>query len=326
MVYGSATATRNWLYDHGWRKKTAIGKPVISVGNLTVGGTGKTPIAMYVAEFLQSRGLKPAIVSRGYGGEILGVEKVDVENYQASSRYGDEPVLMATHLSNVPVIVGPDRVLAAQKAAEVADVIVADDAFQHRRLVRNLDIVVVDSTQKQWALRSLPWGMARESWTGIGRAGLIILSKTNLADADQVDRWRQQLKEMTSAPVVEAGYKPDGLVDMTGRPWQKSMDSWLAVSGIGQPKPFQRLLIDELKLNVERHYWYRDHHAFTEQDIADLANKLDPNMGIVITEKDAVKWRRSGHSVLDRVAIAKIKLSWPKGKEELDRALVAATS
>lgn len=323
VLYGSATAVRNWLYDNNIYKTEGIGKPVISIGNLTVGGTGKTPLAMAIAELILAQGKKPAIVSRGYGGELIGVEQVDIDHHSASSHFGDEPVLMAIRLRNVPVVVGADRVAAAIQAARSSDVVIADDAFQHRRLRRNLDIVVIDASQKLSTLLSLPWGNARESWSGLSRANLVVLSKVNLADGNLVERWRRKLAKLPNLPVVEAVYIADGLSDINGQPWIKPMKSWMAVSGIGQPKPFQRLLIDEMKLSVTKHHWYRDHYAFTEQDIEELAKELSPNMGIVITEKDAVKWRRSRHPVLDRVAVARVKVGWPKGKEALDRALAA---
>ena len=326
LIYGGAMAWRNQLYDQGvWRAET-VNCPVISVGNLTVGGAGKTPVTMAVLEKLLSQNLKPAVVSRGYGRATSGVWQVDLVAPQAAAQFGDEPVLIKSRFHGVPVYVGEKKVKAARLAIaeNQLDVILADDAFQHRALARQLDVVVIDSTQGLGSLYPVPWGMAREKSCGLKRAGIVVLNKVNLSSPELLAKWRTWLSQnlRSTQKVVEAAYQTLPLQGLTG-PQALEAKEWLACAGVARPSSFLHLLRKELKLNITNEIWFRDHHLFTVKDLQKIETKLYSGQGIVITEKEAVKWRSLPSPLLERVAVVSLDLKWTSGEEELDRALTA---
>src|SRR5690606_23906728 len=151
---------RNLLYDKGVFSCTKVGVPIVSVGNITVGGTGKTPIVDHLIRWSVEKGLRPAAISRGYKGKFSGVKKVVPHS---GLYFGDEPMLLASRNTGVPIYVGADRVSVVQNILqrEQVNIVFADDAFQHRRLFRDLDIVVVDMFDEDRDFRTLPLGRGR---------------------------------------------------------------------------------------------------------------------------------------------------------------------
>ena len=185
FLYSQVMALRNLLYDRDVLPTFEVGIPIVSVGNLTLGGTGKTPLICELVAWALENKLHPGVVSRGYRGQVRGVELVTPNG--DPSYFGDEPVMIASRFANVPVYVGADRVAAVKKMIEhqKVDIIFADDAFQHRRLGRKADIVVVDCTEAISNYRVVPVGRARENVRGLDRADFIILNKVNLATPEQ---------------------------------------------------------------------------------------------------------------------------------------------
>ena len=203
LAFAGVAKLRSLLYAQNILPSYDLTVPVVSVGNLTAGGTGKTPVIEALARGLTARGRHPAIVSRGYGGSEVGPARVPAAEDSAASaaHFGDEPTWLARKLASTPVIVGRDRVAAGRWATANCNVdcILADDAFQHRRLRRRYDVVVIDATEPLWHYFPLPMGRAREPLAAIGRARAIVLNKVNLIDAEALAVLRKSLQKVAAS-------------------------------------------------------------------------------------------------------------------------------
>ena len=183
VPYGWAVAVRNGLFDRGWKSIERAGVPVVSVGNLTVGGTGKTPCVEYIASRLRQWDRRVAILSRGYGSE---------------HGPNDEALVLEENLPDVPHLQGPDRVALARIAIEEleSEVLVLDDGFQHRRLARDLDVVLIDATQPWGFGYLLPRGLLRESPRGLRRAGAVVLTRCDQVDAAALAKLKGEVAKL----------------------------------------------------------------------------------------------------------------------------------
>lgn len=272
-LYGSVVSARNELYDRGTLRARDATIPVVSVGNLSVGGTGKTPVSAYVVGELLAMGHRPAVVMRGYGE--------------------DEVHLHARMNPGIPVITGADRVTGIRSAvAAGADVVVLDDGFQHRRAHRDLDIVLVSAEQWRADLRMLPAGPLREPLRSLGRADLVIVTQKSATDVE-ARAVVSAIKALptTSSTVVVAWLAPRAIVSASGRasiPLEAiAGERVLAVAGIGDPMSFFAQLRQLGALVTERRF--RDHHAYTLGDAERLASESLGHKYVVSTEKDTVK-------------------------------------
>jgi tetraacyldisaccharide 4'-kinase len=313
VPYGLAVRLRNYLYDRGWKRVERAPVPVVSVGNLSVGGTGKTPCVEYVASFYRRLDRRVAILSRGYGGG-------DGRN--------DEALLLEDNLPDVPHLQGPDRAELARTAVEELDseVLVLDDGFQHRRLARDLDVVLLDATAPWGYGGLLPRGLLREPPGSLRRAGLVVLTRCDQVGGDTRVSLREQVRRLApAAPVAEATHRPEGLVNgeraeeglalLRGRPLA-------AFCGVGNPASFRRTLAD-LGGDVRAFRVYPDHHAYTREDVAGLdawARGLSADAVLVTTQKDLVKLRltRLGERPLWAL---RVRLHFESGRDEFERRL-----
>ena len=269
-LYGAVVRLRRAAYRRGWLRVQRVGVPVIVVGNITVGGSGKTPLVIALVEHLCMRGWSPGVVSRGYGRRSRNQVVVDVHTDARDG--GDEPVLIARR-TGVPVVVDADRVAAAKRIVALGcDIVVADDGLQHERLRRDVEIEVVDETRRYGNGRLLPAGPLRE----FGRPGidLYVFHRTHHAEAE-----RASLGFVLKGDALHSG---DGRIE--------ALASWRgrrvhAVAGIGHPQRFFDGLRDN-GLDVVEHA-FPDHHAYAEKDLY-FAERLP----IVMTEKDWVKCER----------------------------------
>jgi tetraacyldisaccharide 4'-kinase len=313
-VFTTIVQTRLWLYRRGIFRHHTLGCQVISIGNLTVGGTGKTPIVEVFARTLQKSGRKVAILSRGYKsekpplidrllhtikkGESLQPPRVVSDGKRLlldSLTGGDEPYMLASNLPDVSVIVDKNRVKAGRYAIRHlgCDTLILDDGFQYLSLKHRLDIVLVDRTNPFGNRRTLPRGILREPVRNIRRAGFIFITKSY---GDGAVELRKQLREMNpTAEISECRHVARYLQDVyTGerKPLEflKGMDV-AAISGIAMPKGFEDELT-RLGAAVKYHKRYADHHRYSQQEIIDLINKSIKRGGkiIVTTEKDAVRF------------------------------------
>jgi tetraacyldisaccharide 4'-kinase len=286
--------------------------PVVSVGNLTVGGTGKTPCVEHVARFYRGRGLRVAVLSRGYG---------------AGGGRNDEAMVLEENLPDVPHLQGPDRAALAAAAVEEleSEVLVLDDAFQHRRLARDLDVVLIDATNPWGHGHLLPRGLLREPPSGLRRAGAVLLTRCDQAGLAERGRLREAVARLApGAPVAETTHRPVGLVNgdraaaldrLPGRPAA-------AFCGIGNPEAFRRTLAD-LGADVVAFRTFPDHHPYARADVDDLrawARQQATDCVVVTTQKDLVKLRLSDLGGRELWAL-RIELHVEDGKEEFDRIL-----
>lgn len=259
---------------------------VISVGNVHAGGTGKTPHVLAIARHLRDGGHATAVVSRGYGGSLSRVG-ARVEPGHRASEVGDEPRELADSLGDVPVFVGADRVEAAIAASKEARILVLDDAFQHRRLARDLDIVLVPAGAAPERQKLLPWGRLREPLAALRRADLVVLVHEP-GHADHAEAWRRIL----GGPVIETRREPAGVRRYPGtvEPVALLDRPVVALSAIAGPDRFHATL-SAAGARVVETLAYADHHRFTDGDL-ELATRLVARLDgglVVTTSKDEAR-------------------------------------
>jgi tetraacyldisaccharide 4'-kinase len=298
-IYGAVTGTRNALYDRGLLRARRLQGPVISVGNLSAGGSGKTPFVMLLGELLKARDIKFDVLSRGYGRKSKGVRLVDPAGLP--SEFGDEPLLMARKLQ-APVVVGEDRYEAGRFAESRFGVQLhlLDDGFQHRVLARDFDIVLV--TPQDAKDKLLPSGRLRESLSSLRRADAVVLSSGAAADSFPLDGklvWR-----------VRRGILPQ---NVPPRP--------VVFCGIARPQNFV-LQLKTANIEPVAEAFYRDHHAYSEPDVRELLalKQRSEAGGFVTTEKDAVNL--GGYlSALSPLAVVPVKMELSDAANAIDTML-----
>ena len=319
-LYALATRARAGAYDRGWFAAQSLPVPCISVGNLSVGGTGKTPLVAWLVDALTALGARPAVVSRGYGGSARGPERVTTGGgREAALRFGDEPALLAAHYPNTPVVVGRDRHAAGLFAVTSggATVVVADDAFQHRRLARDVDIAVVDASRGLGNGFQLPAGPLREPPASLARAGFVVLNRVGAAPDIEGQR-RMVAKFAPRASIAEADLVFAGWRDArSGAPVELPAGAVVyAFSGIANPGSFDRTL-EMLGMSVAGGEAFRDHHVYGAREIERLqrAAAASGAAAVVTTAKDAVRIPCWGGAV--PLYRAEVKLAMVRGHERL---------
>ncbi|MCP3982636.1 MAG: tetraacyldisaccharide 4'-kinase [bacterium] len=290
LLFRGVVRLRNRHYDRPGAT-CAAALPVVSVGNLTVGGTGKTPVVAWIAERLQERGRVPAVVSRGYGGRA-GAGPLVVSDGSgpsvAAEECGDEPFLLARSLPGARVVVGSDRVRGAAEALRLgADVVILDDGFQHRRLRRDLDLVLVDANAPFGNGRLLPAGLLREPPSSLSRADVILATRSE-ADRPLDALAAEVRKHNPTAPLLRAGHRGVGFFDAKGAAAERPARA-VAFCGIGNPDAFRGDL-ERAGVALAGFHAFRDHHSFSTEEIARLLREAQ-NEGapLVTTEKDRAR-------------------------------------
>jgi len=279
-LFSLYVAIRRKLYQARIWKSLSVGVPVIVVGNITAGGTGKTPLTIWLARALQERGQAPGIVSRGYGGNV-GQVPVLVSADSEAERVGDEAILLAAQ-SGCPVVVHPDRVAAARKVIEFgANIVIADDGLQHYRLARNFEIAVVDDARGFGNGAMLPAGPLREPVSRLQQVDQVLMQRHGNRSGGFIRRSaiRRPLDFRLRHRIVSRldGSEVRPVGDFAGRRVH-------AVAAIGDPERFFRML-ESLGLEICRHR-LPDHAAIGPQDI-----DFDDDFDVLMTAKDAVKCR-----------------------------------
>lgn len=290
FVFMGLVSLRNRLYESGWLKSYSLPPKVIAVGNLSVGGTGKTSFVIWLMRVLSQKGLKVGVISRGYGKALRQISEVAPSSDPRV--FGDEPCLIANERLG-PIFVGSNRHLAGQELLEKykVDVILADDAFQHRRLRRDLDIVLLDASQPKSHFHMLPWGRLREPFSSLKRAHVVVLSKRKLGSQEDLSWLQMQIP--SDRLQLEMNYGIEDLVPYEG---PKALDlearSFLLVSGVARPEGVSQLVGS--RFQVCSHLKYKDHHSYTESDAKEILKKMKDKKAdfILTTEKDAVKLGR----------------------------------
>lgn len=319
--YAAAVAVRNGLFDRGWRTAQRVPVPVVSIGNLTAGGTGKTPVVAWIARRLSELDARPGIISRGYGRLNDGVN--------------DELRVLDRRCPGIPHVQNPDRVAGARAAIKEhqCNVLVLDDGFQHRRLARDLDVVLIDALDPWGYGRLLPRGLLREPARSLQRAGLIAITRADQVDEEFREHLRGEIERFSTASIVEIAFVPAGLVNAGGqrRPLSDLQTTTLgAFCGIGNPQAFRRTLTAlGTPTTPERFRTYPDHHAYSPADQAELANWVRERgiETVVVTEKDLVKLPQTylGRATLWALEIDVTFLSAQVTLEEKLRTTLART-
>jgi len=311
--YGLAVRIRNRCYDSGLLRVTRVPVPVVSVGNLTVGGTGKTPMVEFLAHRFGQAGHKVALLSRGYRAE--------------AGRPNDEACVLEWNLPEVPHLQGADRSALARRAVDEMGcrVLILDDGFQHRRLGRDLDIVLVDSLQPLGYGRLLPRGFLREPVGSLRRADLLVATRVDLAPPEQVRKTRQRIERRVGPkPWVQCAHTPRDLVsaDRETLPLEWLADRPVAAfAGIGNPPAFWRTL-EQMGCRAVATREFADHHAYGPEDMTSLADwaRHEGAEILVTTQKDLVKIQVGELEGLPVVAL-RIAVSIRAGAEVLDEHL-----
>jgi tetraacyldisaccharide 4'-kinase len=299
VIYGGVVRARNALYDCGLLRSLRLQGAVVSVGNLSAGGSGKTPFVLLLGELLKARGINFDVLSRGYGRKSKGVRLVDPAGLP--QEFGDEPLLIARKL-HVPVIVGADRYQAGRFAESKfgAQLHLLDDGFQHRALARDFDIVLL--TPQDASDRLLPAGRLREPLRSLQRADAVVLSSGASSESFPLDGklvWRVRrgivLQHVPPRPVV--------------------------FCGIARPQNFV-LQLRAANIEPVAEAFYRDHHAYTEKDIRELLalQQRSEAGGFVTTEKDAVNL--GGYlAALTPLAVVPVKMELSDAANAVDTIL-----
>lgn len=313
-AYRLGAGARNLAFNRGWKASYRAGVPVISVGNLTLGGTGKTPMVEWIGRWFRARGVRVAILSRGYGD---------------ASGMNDEGRVLEENLPDVPHLQGGDRVALARVAVEEleSEVLILDDGFQHRRLARDLDVVLLDALEPFGLGRIFPRGLLREPVSSLRRSGVVVLSRADLVD-DSIRVAIKARAERAAGPLrwVMARHAPLDLIDSAGGTYPLTELQGRKVGafcGIGNPEGFRRTLAG-LGIEMVGFRSFSDHHPYGAADVADLAGWLRSSGAdlALTTQKDSVKLRAAGLGPVPLRAL-RIGLDLFDGAETLDDALGA---
>lgn len=294
LLYWAGISIRNWLYDRGFSKSASFGLPLICVGNLSVGGTGKSPMVEYLVRLLRDQ-FNVATLSRGYKRKTKGYALAGPQS--TALEIGDEPMQFHLKFPDVPVAVGEERIVAIPQLLHdrpETRVIVLDDAFQHRAVKAGLNILLTDYSNLYTRDFYLPTGDLRDLKSGAGRAQIIVVTKCPPdLDTQKRNAVVAELKPLPGQQVFFTTIEYGQLYQIMGQRVQPpSLDTEiLLVTGIANPKPLEKHLVQYCKSYHLQSY--ADHHIFTIDDLRDIRKKFDdldtPGKIILTTEKDAVR-------------------------------------
>ena len=279
--YGCGVRLRNAGFQFGLHTIHRAPVLVVSIGNLTTGGTGKTPFAAYLAHWFRDHGQQVCFLSRGYRAE--------------SGQVNDEARVLEQLCPDVPHLQNPNRVASAQTAVTQfnADLLILDDGFQHRRLHRDLDIVLIDAVNPWGYGYLLPRGLLREPRTGLRRADVVVITRVDQVDEDRLAAIRRQIGQYTRAEPVEVSFPPMRLINAAGQTAEINSLHGLPLAvfcGIGNPTAFQAA-IESLGLTISAFREFPDHHPYDKDDVTQLKRwTADANAAAaLVTQKDLVK-------------------------------------
>ncbi len=299
-----------FLYRIGVLKRFQPGCPVISIGNITVGGTGKTPIVELISNYFQNTGKRAVVLIRGYGR--------------------DESLLLKKKLYGTPVLVGRDRIKNSQRAVKDfgAQVMILDDGFQHWRLKRDFDIVAIDSTKPFGNEMLLPAGILREPIQELKRADAFFLTRTDQAEKKDLEKALDRLKKLRpNVLIIESMHRPLYFYRLNNPKERIALDEFLGkeavlVSSIGNPESFEAT-VESLGIQVQRHFKFLDHYWYRDRDIRRLSDfcRFKEITSVITTEKDAIKlggrWKVEGGRWKPEIFVLVIKIEILKNEERL---------
>jgi len=318
LVYGFAMRLRREAYREGTFQARKLGAPVISVGNVTVGGTGKTPMVQWIARWCLRNGRKPAILSRGYGAR----------GDAAAGKKNDEALLLDRELPQAPHYADPDRMAAGRRAiAAGADCLLLDDGFQHLRLHRDLNLVLVDALDPFGGGRVLPAGALREPLNCLRDADAVVLTRADALGHVALEKVRQQTRALLPGkPIIEAAHRAVALTLGTGV--EAESVEWLSgrrvfvFCGLGNPDGFLHT-VSKLGAEIAGAHFFPDHFAYRGRDVAALAEECVNERAdcALTTEKDAVKI--GAWPGLAPLRVLKVEIALTAGQAQLESMLKA---
>ncbi len=335
LFYGGLVKSRSKAYDRGIIKSKKLPCKVISIGNITVGGTGKTPMTIHVAELVQRLGYVVAVISRGYKGELEksgGIVSNGKTVLMGPEKAGDEPFMLAGRLKNIPVIVGKDRFEAGMQAVKKfnPDVIVLDDAFQHLKLKRDINLVLLDAKRPFGNSHLLPRGILREPPSSLLRSDAFILTRFDCASESALENSLTGLKALIqSRPVFKTSHSPYAYIVKKGKhiPFESiSTSSFLCdfdflrdrkvftFAGIARNDDFLNT-VKSFKCDITDFIAFEDHHRYSDNDLNrmfSLAEKTNVEF-LITTEKDYV---RIAHKIEWPIKLVVIGIKISFGKDE----------
>ncbi|MDD3814538.1 MAG: tetraacyldisaccharide 4'-kinase [Desulfocapsaceae bacterium] len=306
-LYSVAMKLRSFLYARNFFRQYKMEVPVISIGNLTMGGTGKTPIVSYLATFLQKQGYKPAIISRGYGGAIdnkVNVVSDGKEIYLSAEEAGDEPRLLAETLSGIPVLTGIVRALPCRHAIHAldSDILLLDDGFQHLAVERDINLVLFSAESLAGNSRVFPGGDLREPVSALMRSDAFLLTGTTTTNKERAERFAALLKKrFPQIPVFFSSYIPCGARDLSEDriiPLPDLPTPLYGFCGIARPEAFRKSLLEQ-GITLSGFTSLKDHQRYTPHILQQLQNDALATgaHGIITTAKDMVKLKNSHFSL-----------------------------
>jgi tetraacyldisaccharide 4'-kinase len=304
LLYRTAVAARTRAYRGGWLPRAIPNVPTVAVGNLTVGGSGKTPLAAWIAGYYARKGLTPAIVLRGYGGDESDVHRVLVPG--------------------AIVVEDPDRIRAAHEAvADGADVVVLDDAYQRLDVGRDLNIAVVSAESSRAVRWTLPAGPWREGWGALDRADLVVVTRKRAGRAAAAEVAERVKRAVPRTPLAVAHLDVTGFRGLLSGGYRDaaalSGARVLAAAGVADPDSFADQC-RRLGADVELMPW-RDHHPYADRDVARLLHAGASVDYVVVTEKDAAKLRSRWPADTPEPLVAALDVHWEYGRTAVETAL-----
>lgn len=313
---------RHRLFDWGVIYSEKGKLPSVVVGNLSLGGTGKTPFTIWLTTALKESGHHPAVVSRGYGRATTGFRWVN--EHSTSSECGDEPLLMKQWLPEIDVAVCENRLKGIEELAnsqESVDAVVLDDAFQHRQLKGEISILLTSFHRPFWKDRLVPAGRLRDIRGAAERAQVLVVTGCpETLSTEVMDKYRSDAKAFGSFPVCFSGLDYGNLSTLDGRPFQLPQGApVIGFSGIADPETFHNRL--KTHFNLKIFHKFPDHHPFTALEVQalleDLATFADPSGVLITTGKDAMRLRHLEIDKAQNIAVLPVQLKFIQGEELL---------
>ena len=332
-LYGLITAVPRWCYQWGWLATARLPCPVISVGNLTVGGTGKTPFVIFLAQRLLAKGRRVAILSRGYKRESKAHHLLVSDGSSVlvgPAEAGDEPFLMAQRCPQAVVAVGANRVVLGRWILEQhpVDCLILDDGFQHLALHRDVDLVLLDATDAAGLDALLPAGRLREPLHGLDRASAVVITRAD--SHHDVDAIRSRLRGIHCPPdrAIEVVFRPESFIaigsgESRAIGWGQGKKAWL-VSGIGNSSSFRRLA-ESIGIEIVGEAMFEDHHRYHHREIEEVRTMVHGSGSDIVltTEKDGGKLA-SVLSADDSWWMLRLKTDVVQGEDRLSQLIDGA--
>ncbi|WP_127718045.1 tetraacyldisaccharide 4'-kinase [Halobacteriovorax sp. HLS] len=332
LLWESVYRVRRFMFNYGLFKKNYFQIPIISIGNLTFGGTGKTPFTLWLSEYLGTMDKRVLVLMRGYKGKLehgSGLLKSGARLGYNPFEYGDEALLLARRLKNTFIAVGKKRSENLEHYFEEVspDVVLLDDGHQHLKLSRNLNIVLFDSLMSLDRYKVAPSGYMREGFTALKDAELVVLGRADQVSRSKLDELKKLILRFNRhLSFAEICYRPTGLFNIS---YEKVFDidtfvgkNVICVAGIASPSAFFKN-IDMMGMNIIHQESYPDHHYFKTEEITRLLEMAErEDAYILTTEKDIVKIRRVADS--ERILYVEIKVHFLDGEEKTKQIISKA--